>query len=49
MLFAFSALLLDFSIATVERWLDTKAINYDIHILVVAKFFVVIENAESLH
>ena len=55
-LYAISTFLLDYItywiplIVTIERWLDTKAINCDIFtFLEVAKFFVVIVNTEGLH
>ena len=38
-----------FSIATIERWLETKAIIVISTFLVVAKFFVVTDNAEGSH
>ena len=38
-----------FSFLLIEHWLETKAIYCDIHILVIAKFVVVIDNAEGWH
>ena len=49
MLAAFSAYTWIFSIANIECWLYTMSINCDIHILVAAKLFVVIDNAEGSH